>query len=58
MKGSGSFLKKRTKKLLFIEGCGNAGVKAPRAKFFWFFLFTKRTTCFVSEQRLAEGTIT
>jgi penicillin-binding protein 1C len=41
---SGSFLKKRTKKLLLNGGRGITGANAPRKpKFFWFSLFTKRT---------------
>jgi len=41
---SASFLKKRSKKLLLNCGCVTGGANAPRkAKFFCFFLFTKRS---------------
>jgi hypothetical protein len=45
VKASGSFLKKRTKKLLFTAGVGDAVATARRTKFFCFFLFTKRSSC-------------
>jgi hypothetical protein len=41
----GSFLKKRTKKLLLTAGCGNAGATArSEQKFFCFFFFKKRSS--------------
>jgi hypothetical protein len=43
---SGSFLKKRTKKLLLTGGVGDTLAKARRTKFFCFFLFTKRSASF------------
>jgi hypothetical protein len=39
-KASGSFLKKRTKKLLLIGDCGDTVANAPGKS---TFLFTKRT---------------
>jgi dihydroorotase len=39
--GSGSFLKKRTKKFLFVAGRGNTGANAPRSKSFLFLFFKK-----------------
>jgi penicillin-binding protein 1C len=44
---SGSFLKKRTKKLLLTAGVGENDAKArSKQKFFWFFFFKKRTAYF------------
>jgi hypothetical protein len=41
---STSFLKKRSKKFLFTAGFDTEGANARgKPKFFWFFLFTKRT---------------
>jgi len=42
-------LKKRSKKLSRNGGCGTAiATTSSKSKFFWFFLFTKRTACFLS----------
>jgi hypothetical protein len=43
---SSSFLKKRTKKLLFTAGSGDGVATTRRTKFFCFFLFTKRSAFF------------
>jgi hypothetical protein len=43
---SGSFLEKRTKKLLLLGDLARLVPPPPGAKFFCFFLFTKRRACF------------
>ncbi len=45
---SGSFLKKRTKKLLLIAGAGNAGASAHRKQKFFGSFFQKRTAFFLA----------
>jgi hypothetical protein len=39
---SASFLKKRSKKLLRIAGCGDAGAATPRSKSFFASFFSKK----------------
>jgi hypothetical protein len=43
---SGSFLKKRTKKLLLLQALATAGPKPAGAKVFWL-LFFKKVTAYV-----------